>query len=456
MPVRYDIAAQIPQYSGGGMDPMNMMVQLQGMDYRQRQNALADIQMQKMQQELQQQNALRGVLSNLDVTNPTAVGAISRTGNLSEALSVLGAQRQAETQRATAGYHTGMLDISRAKLPLEQEELRQKSVKEARLSREALAKADKADLDMVHQRTAMAQDILSRMIGDEANYQTNLDELYKFDPKIATHLPQDKYNEGAIKRYMNTAESLRTQIAKEQDRRAKSEEVSTTMPDWAKGYVLQTTPGGGARLVAPQQPGARMPDNMMTPAMPGQNAFTNAPAPTMAAPEPADVMGTPQYDQRRSSRSMLDVAGVDMEKGTNHVADLIRDTPSSAFRAYAQQKEGGFKGKATPQMENVGRLNAIIENMIEAATGGKLGGGISNADVDLLRRAKAEINNSAIQPNQRMAAWDEVMRIHAKRAGFDYTPMTAEQIRGEPIIGQRKPAQVNEQSILTDIFGAKK
>lgn len=61
MPVRYDIAAQIPQYSGGGMDPMNMMVQLQGMDYRQRQNALADIQLAQAQREMQQEQALAGL-----------------------------------------------------------------------------------------------------------------------------------------------------------------------------------------------------------------------------------------------------------------------------------------------------------------------------------------------------------------------------------------------------------
>lgn len=57
MPVRYDIAAQIPQYSGGGMDPINMMVQLQGMDYRQRQNALADIQLAQAQREMQREQA---------------------------------------------------------------------------------------------------------------------------------------------------------------------------------------------------------------------------------------------------------------------------------------------------------------------------------------------------------------------------------------------------------------
>lgn len=137
----------------------------------------------------------------------------------------------------------------------------------------------------------------------------------------------------------------------------------------------------------------------------------------------------------------------------NYVAGLISDTPSSAFRAYAQQQAGAFKGEATPQMENVGRLNTIIDNMVLTAVNNKLGGQVSDSDVKLLQRAKAAINDPSVQPNQRLAAWDEVMRIQAKQAGYDYTPMTSEQIRDH---GQRKPAAVDEDSILTSVFGPKR
>jgi hypothetical protein len=185
-----------------------------------------------------------------------------------------------------------------------------------------------------------------------------------------------------------------------------------------------------------------------------QTAFTNAPP--VQPMQPAEMMGTPEYEVRRAARSVLNVAGYDPEKNVNHVADLIRDTPSSAFRAYAQQKSGAFKGEATPQMENVGRLNTIIDNMVLAAANNKLGGQVSDADVRLLKEAQAAINDSSVQPNQRLAAWDEVMRIKAKQAGYDYTPMTKEQIRGKPIIGDRQPAQADEESILTSVFGPKK
>jgi len=57
MPVRYDIAAQVPQVSGGGFDPLNAFAQMQAMDYRQQQNALAQMQMAQAQREAQQEQA---------------------------------------------------------------------------------------------------------------------------------------------------------------------------------------------------------------------------------------------------------------------------------------------------------------------------------------------------------------------------------------------------------------
>jgi len=68
MPVRYDIAAQIPQYGGGGgYDPVNMMAQLQSMDYRQRQNALADAQLTEYQRQRQEEEGLRNYMAQKGV-----------------------------------------------------------------------------------------------------------------------------------------------------------------------------------------------------------------------------------------------------------------------------------------------------------------------------------------------------------------------------------------------------
>jgi hypothetical protein len=75
MPVRYDIASQVPQY-GGGQDPLNMLAQFQSLGYRQQQNALAQMQMQKLAQELQAQQAIRGMAGGLNMGDPNVVNRI--------------------------------------------------------------------------------------------------------------------------------------------------------------------------------------------------------------------------------------------------------------------------------------------------------------------------------------------------------------------------------------------
>jgi hypothetical protein len=75
MPVRYDIAAQVPQI-GAGQDPMNMLAQYQMLGYRQQQNALAQMQMQKLQQELQAQQAIRGMAGGLNMSDPRVINQI--------------------------------------------------------------------------------------------------------------------------------------------------------------------------------------------------------------------------------------------------------------------------------------------------------------------------------------------------------------------------------------------
>lgn len=134
MPVRYDIAAQIPQYSGGGMDPMNMMVQLQGMDYRQRQNALAEMQMAEYARKLQAMERLRGITPNFEDPRfaQQAWQYDPETGmQLQGVLRQSLAQKASEAaQRATAGYHTGMLTLAQEKQRLETPEIQAKGRKE--------------------------------------------------------------------------------------------------------------------------------------------------------------------------------------------------------------------------------------------------------------------------------------------------------------------------------------
>lgn len=125
MPVRYDIAAGVPQQQGG-LDPLNAFATMQAMSYRQQQNALAQMQMQEYQRKLQAEQALRGMAAgqSFNIADP---GLVGRTFAIDpdEAIKIANLQRQlealqasTEAQKATAGYHTGMLGLAQAKLSL--------------------------------------------------------------------------------------------------------------------------------------------------------------------------------------------------------------------------------------------------------------------------------------------------------------------------------------------------
>jgi hypothetical protein len=126
MPVRYDIAAQVPQAQSGGFDPLNMMAQLQAMDYRQRQNALAEMQMGEYQRKLQAQQALRGLSpgGNFNIADPTLIGRAFGI-DPDEGIKLAQLQRQLDlakastkAQRAAAQYHTGQLGLAEREFAL--------------------------------------------------------------------------------------------------------------------------------------------------------------------------------------------------------------------------------------------------------------------------------------------------------------------------------------------------
>ena len=75
MPVDYTIAARNAQLNNTPTDFTNMLAQYQMMGARAQQQELAQLQMQKLQQEQEQQNALRGVLGgqNFNLMSPQAV-----------------------------------------------------------------------------------------------------------------------------------------------------------------------------------------------------------------------------------------------------------------------------------------------------------------------------------------------------------------------------------------------
>lgn len=200
MPVRYDIAAQIPQYSGGGMDPMNMMVQLQGMDYRQRQNALAEMQMAEYARKLQAMERLRGITPNFEDPRfaQQAWQYDPETGmQLQGVLRQSLAQKASEAaQRATAGYHTGMLTLA-------QEEQRLKTPKIQAEGREAIGKATESDIKAAQRLVAPAF-----MARDPETFAARYAQVYPDLPESARKRLGARPSMQDIEAFLSTPEEI--------------------------------------------------------------------------------------------------------------------------------------------------------------------------------------------------------------------------------------------------------
>ena len=349
MPVDYTIASRVPQMSGGGMDPINMLAQMQAMDYRQRQNALAEMQMAEYQRRLQAEQALRGLggEAGFNIADPRLVGRAVQLGGLEEGVRIANLQRSLEQLKASEEAQRAQRDVAYGGLALKQKEYEEVTRPEAQLRREklefekstegrkymeAISKADISALDLAIKQTARAQDTLAGSTPE--TWAQDYDRIKQLDPQFAAKFKADKFpGQDLIDKTMQNAdfvrqmaeERIKTQITPEfeyqqvQDAAGNTRVVAIpkrapergaiTVPgaEGAKpadygfmpgppdtGFVTRTNPRTGeAELVTPRQPIMAPAEgkfdaraNVMAPAAPA-NAMAAPAAPAPAAPAPA-------------------------------------------------------------------------------------------------------------------------------------------------------------------------
>lgn len=119
-----------------------------------------------------------------------------------------------------------------------------------------------------------------------------------------------------------------------------------------------------------------------------------------------DVKPTPIEQAGNSANLLLASAGV--KDGKDPVADLIKGSTSGSLQQYGAQALGAVTGQSTPGMEKIARLKTIVSDMTLAFTEGKLGAGVSNADVIFLKERVGNLADPSVPANERLAAWDEV------------------------------------------------
>jgi len=221
MPVRYDIASQIPQASAEP-DIMNMMAQYQAMGYRQQQNMLAQLQMQELQRKLSGATSIQELAARpgFNIMDPNLPAQVFRY-DPQEALRIVTSQRQADALRAsqrqaeaTAAYHTGTLGLATQKyqnIEVPESAARIGEIG-AKTSKEKLATAGE-ELKNVSEKGRAVRELLRPvyMARDPAiaaeRYADVYSQIKQLDPNIARRLgPQ--FDSQVVKDYIVSPEEF--------------------------------------------------------------------------------------------------------------------------------------------------------------------------------------------------------------------------------------------------------
>jgi len=232
MPVRYDIAAGVPQ--GQTYDPLNMLAQMQQMDYRGQQNALAQLQMQEYQRKAQSQQALQNLLARpeFDIGAPGAYKELARAGDVDTARQLYEANARIQAINAKTAmerpYYEAMAEQHRAG-----------AGRERATEKKTSLEADTALLTHVGELAARVQQ------GGEG--YNELQDFVLTHPDLSLSiksLVKGAYDPKKVSGLYATAQSARDQIAKEIER----QNAQVITPPTADMPGMITTPRGVSKL----------------------------------------------------------------------------------------------------------------------------------------------------------------------------------------------------------------
>lgn len=141
--------------------------------------------------------------------------------------------------------------------------------------------------------------------------------------------------------------------------------------------------------------------------------------PRAAAPETAGLSPRAAAEAEKTRAVETAKAGVISEERRKGAAEVLNAISNSKIEDLISQSTSGeferrlasipgFFGTATPGMGKIGQLATIESQLTQQLAGGKLGGGVSNADVQLIKNGLADIANPDIPANRRLAAFRQL------------------------------------------------
>ena len=125
-------------------------------------------------------------------------------------------------------------------------------------------------------------------------------------------------------------------------------------------------------------------------------------------------VGTPARAAQDVSLNIIADLGFD-ESGEDRISKLINASTSGPLETMGGAPIRFFGGKL-PGREAIAQLEVLANEYSLDKLGGKLGGNVSNADVQFISKTMGDISNPLIPAGERLAAWNEVKRRLARYA----------------------------------------
>ena len=281
------------------------------------------------------------------------------------------------------------------------------------------------DTAKLAQQKAIVGSIANSLGGvvDQQTFSTVLNELEKVDP-LATKLIGPRFNAESMRKLERRLRGLQNFELKQNERgefeRIDLDTGTATVVGRASpfGSTALTEPTLGANADAATFNAARA----MGAAVPSYTPPGAAPiigdreAPAAQGLSPkAAVAGEKKTAELQAADT---VAGEARKKGVGEVLKALDNPEIEKLirRSTSGIVERGFAaipralGQSTSGMEAIGQLDTIAGDLTLRLLNGKLGAGISNADVELIKNTLADIGNSLKPANERLAAYRQLKK----------------------------------------------
>lgn len=501
MPVDYTIAARNAQLNNTPTDFTNMLAQYQMMGSRAQQNELAQLQMQKLQQEQQQQNALRGILSQpgFDLNSPAATRALLGAGLFDEPLKLQAAQDTRALHQAARQNYESEIQARTGLTAAQIDKYGAETEKEAALARKAKLEEDAAHLTKAREGASL---VLSQGGKGFDRWKANLPpELApyapdNFDPEtmsgfattLATHQDAIKgvndFDYQKVKKF-DGSEVIVAIPKHAPEKGAKAVPGTEGLPTSARiqtqlagpsapGAILQSDESGNAWLAYPAQPGQRpvttgVPVPSPAPGQPKQGLRVDMNAPP-SAPQNAGMigirsaapLGSPERGRQDVMQQILTSGAYNPDTGV----DLIEPTLGRA-------SSGMLSAKGTDIARKFGRdsaaaradtdLKRISADLTQAFAGNRLAtAGVAASEADRFEKQAGDIGNSNLTIGERLNAYRSIKRNATRLLGVEYkNPYDPQGIKTENVMRQRVEESPNGFTVTdpdggTHTFGDRK